>query len=142
MAKKLCPFCEIVAGRAPAYIVDQDESSLALLDINPLAEGHTLIISRRHVVWWDELTEDEMVSVFRMARRVAHRLKRAFSPDSVCMYARSRLHHMHVGLLPTVKGDVLDGFFNALERVQESAAALAELKSRDALSRAKKKIRA
>jgi histidine triad (HIT) family protein len=137
-----CAFCEIVAGRAAAHIVEEDELSMALLDINPFAEGHCLVVSKRHVPWWHELTDDETVSVFLMAKRVANRLSRSFSPEFVCMYARGRrIPHTHIFLVPTKHGDVLDGFFNAMERVQESARLLAALKTPDALKAAAAKIR-
>jgi len=130
-----CAFCEIVAGRTPGHIVDEDDLSLALLDINPFAEGHCLVVSKRHVPWWHELTDDETISLFLMAKRVAQRLGATFSPEFVCMYARGRrIPHVHVFLVPTTKGDVLDGFFNALERFQESPHALVALKQPDALA--------
>ena len=137
-----CVFCEIVAQRAPAHVVDEDERSLCLLDIQPFTEGHCLVISKRHVPWWHDLEEEEIVSLFRMAKRVANRLGSAFSPDFVCMYARGRrIPHTHIFLVPSVKGDVLDAFFNALERVQESPPALAPLRASEALARAAEKIR-
>ena len=77
-----------------------------------------------------------------MARQVAKRLMVAFSPDFVCMYARGRrISHTHIFLVPTKRGDVLDGFFNALERFQESPEALASLKTPTALSETENTIR-
>jgi histidine triad (HIT) family protein len=135
-----CVFCEIVAERAAAHVIEQDALAMALLDINPFAEGHCLVISKRHVQWWHELDDDEIASVFRMAKRVAIRL--GATPDFVCMYARGRrIPHMHVFLVPATKGDVLDGFFNALERFQESPDALAALKKKEALEAAAARIR-
>ena len=55
--EKNCIFCDIVRGRAEAHLIHEDELSLGLLDINPLAEGHCLIIPKRHVPWWHDLTE-------------------------------------------------------------------------------------
>ena len=137
-----CAFCEIVAGRAPAHVVEEDELSFCLLDINPFTEGHCLVISKRHVPWWHDLSEEEIVSLFRMARRVANRLRDAFSPEFVCLYARGRrIPHTHVFLVPTRKGDILDGFFNALERFQESPQALAALRDGNSLAQAADKIR-
>jgi len=138
----LCIFCEIVAGCAPAFVVDEDPLALALLDINPFTEGHCLVVSKRHVAWWHDLSDDEIASVFQMAKRVANRLGATFSPEFVCMYARGRrVPHTHVFLVPTTRGDVLDGFFNALERFQESPDKLAALKTHDALAAALEKIR-
>jgi histidine triad (HIT) family protein len=140
---KNCVFCEIVAGRAPAHVVGEDELSLALLDINPFTEGHCLVISKRHVPWWHDLGEEEAASVFHLARRVARQLQATFSPEFVCMYARGRrVPHTHVFLVPTTRGDVLDGFFNALERFQESPRALAALKDDERLAIAAERIRA
>lgn len=137
-----CVFCEIVDGKAPARVVEEDELSMCLLDINPLAEGHCLVISKRHVPWWHDLTEEETVSLFTMARRVARRLDRSYSPDFVCLYARGRrIPHTHLFLVPTVEGDVLDASFNALERFQESPPALAALRDGGSLNAAARKIR-
>jgi hypothetical protein len=49
-----CVFCEIVAGRAPAHRVGENDGALAILDISPYARGHTLVLSKRHVpLWYD-----------------------------------------------------------------------------------------
>ncbi len=54
-----CAFCDIVAGRAEAYKIFEDDKSLCILDINPYTKGHSLVISKRHVPWWHDLDEDE-----------------------------------------------------------------------------------
>jgi histidine triad (HIT) family protein len=137
-----CIFCEIVAGRAPAHVVLEDELSLCLLDINPFTEGHCLVISKRHVPWWHDLSEEETVSLFTLARRAALKLAKAFAPEFVCLYARGRrVPHTHVFLVPTIRGDVLDGFFNALERFQESPHQLAALKENERLASTAQAIR-
>ncbi len=142
MSNHGCVFCEIVAGRAPAHVVAEDELSLCLLDINPFTEGHCLVVSKRHVPWWHDLTEPETVSLFLMAKRVANRLSGAFAPDFVCLYARGRrVPHTHVFLVPTSKGDVLDGFFNALEKFQESPPRLAALRAHRRLAASAARIR-
>ena len=137
-----CVFCDISAGLAPAHVVDESELAIALLDINPFTEGHCLVISRRHVQWWHDLNDEEIASVFQMAKRVAVRLEKTFSPEFVGMYARGRrIPHTHIFLVPTTKGDVLDGFFNALERFQEAPGQLAALKTSDALAATATRIR-
>jgi len=126
-----CVFCEIVQERAKAYRVYEDADSLGILDIHPYAQGHCLILSKRHVPWWHDLTEKETESLFRVARTIARKMMKAFRPDFVCMYARGRrIPHTHIFLVPTFSGDLLDRFFNALERFQESSEDLAQLKNR------------
>ncbi|MBN1773975.1 MAG: HIT family protein [Deltaproteobacteria bacterium] len=123
-----CVFCRIVRGEAPAHVVAESPLSLALLDVRPLAAGHCLVISRRHEVWWHDLTAAETADLFGLARRVARRLKRACRPDFVATYARGRrIPHVHLFLVPSFAGDPLDRHFNALEGWQEGADALAAL---------------
>ncbi len=124
-----CVFCDIVAGRADAYKVFEDEKSMCILDINPWTKGHCLVISKRHVPWWHDLEEDEVLSLFRVARTVARRMMATLSPEFVCLYARGRrIPHTHIFLIPTVKDDALDRFFNALEKLQESPPGLMALR--------------
>jgi histidine triad (HIT) family protein len=140
--KQSCAFCNIVAGTAPAHRIYEDELSMAILDINPLAQGHVLVISKRHTPWWHELNEAETASVFKTANLVANKMMRALSPDFVCMYARGRrIPHTHIFLVPSHSGDVLDRFFNTLEKVQESPQELAQLKQAAAMQRTAELLR-
>jgi len=135
--KESCIFCDIVAGKAEAYKVFEDEKSLCILDINPYTKGHCLVISKRHVPWWHDLEEDEVMSLFRVARMVARRMMKSLSLEFVCMYARGRrIPHTHIFLIPTAKDDVLDRFFNALERFQESPPNLMRLRDKGQLKEA------
>lgn len=124
-----CVFCEIAAGKAPAHVIEEDELSMCILDIHPYTKGHCLVISKRHVPWWHELTDEENASLFRLAKAVADRMMKRLKPDFVFLYARGRrIPHTHIFLIPTYSGDVLDRFFNALENFQESPVMLAGLK--------------
>lgn len=101
---------------------------MAILDHNPLARGHCLVIPKRHVPWWHDLDEKEIESAFRVAREVARKIMIVLEPDFVCMYVRGRrVPHTHIFLVPTWSGDPLDRHFNALEGFQEGAAQMAEL---------------
>ena len=135
MAEETCVFCDIVAGKAPAHVVEENDRSLCILDIHPYTRGHCLVLSKRHVPWWHELTEEENVSLFRLASTVANRMMERFNPDFVFLYARGRrIPHTHLFLIPTYSGDVLDRFFNALENFQESPSELARLRDPDAMT--------
>jgi histidine triad (HIT) family protein len=129
-----CIFCEIAADRSPSHKVYEDDLTLAILDINPFSSGHCLVIPKRHVPWWHELTDEENASLFRVAKVVAEKMMKVLMPDFVCMYARGRrIPHTHIFLVPTYKGDVLDRFFNALELFQESPPTLTALREERAM---------
>jgi histidine triad (HIT) family protein len=132
-----CVFCDIVAGKVPAHVVLEDERCLCLLDIHPFTKGHCLVIPKRHVPWWHELSTEENASLFRMARDVASRMMERLRPDFVCLYARGRrIPHTHLFLVPTYRGDVLDRFFSTLEIFQESSNTLSQLSDPDHLKEA------
>ena len=129
-----CVFCDIAAGKAPAYRILEDDLSFAILDINPFAKGHCLVISKRHIPWWHEMTEAETASLFNLARVVATRMLKILKPNMVLTYARGRrIPHTHIFLVPTYDGDLLDRFFNALEKFQESPPDLSLLRDKSAM---------
>jgi len=128
-SKEGCIFCDIVSGKAPSHKIHEDELSMAILDINPFSRGHCLVIPKRHVPWWHELSDEENASLFKVAKTVSEKMMAALEPDFVCIYARGRrIPHTHIFLVPTYKGDLLDRFFNALELFQESPPNLAALR--------------
>jgi histidine triad (HIT) family protein len=129
-----CIFCDIVRGKVDAQKVFGDDLSLAILDINPFSKGHCLVVPKRHVPWWHDLSEEEVESIFRVARTVAGKIARTFEPDFVCMYARGRrIPHTHIFLVPTYKDDPLDRFFNALEGFQEAPVILSGLRDKNSM---------
>lgn len=137
-----CVFCRIVSGTAPAQVILENELSLSILDINPLSRGHCLVMPRRHVPWWHELTVEETASLFHLAKDTAGRMMKVFSPEFVTLYARGRrIPHTHIFLIPTFRGDPVDRYFNALEGFQEQASNLASLRSDGDLLRTAERLR-
>ena len=53
-------FSRIVAGEIPSYKVAENDKFYAFLDINPLAKGHTLVIPKREVDYFFDLTDEEI----------------------------------------------------------------------------------
>ena len=64
-------FTKIVKREIPAYIVAEDDSSIAILDINPLVVGHTLVIPKKEVDYYFDLESDEFDNLNQFARKVA-----------------------------------------------------------------------
>jgi len=106
-----CVFCKIVRGELPSWKVLENDTGLAILDTNPSAEGHCLIVPKRHVRYWHDLNDTETARVFNAAKTVAKRIKKAFKPDFVCVFIRGgRVKHAHIVLFPSQEGDRLSGF--------------------------------
>ena len=137
-----CIFCRIRDRKAPADWIDEDERTFSILDIHPLAAGHCLVLSKRHVPWWKDLEKDELTALFAAAHRVARRIEAAFAPELVCLYVRGRrVPHTHVFLVPSSPGDSLDRFFGELEVVQTTSPELALLRTPEARRQAAERLR-
>ena len=106
-----CIFCAIVAGRAPAFRVAEDEHALAFMDLFPVAEGHTLVIPKDHAENLFEMEEGPMQAVAALARRVARAIRAEIAPDGLAVYqangeaAGQTVWHYHQHLLPRRRGD-------------------------------------
>jgi histidine triad (HIT) family protein len=108
-----CIFCKIVAGEIPSAIVDEDESTLAFMDINPATRGHALVIPREHVVDLLEIEPDELAAVMLAAQRLAVRVSERLGADGVNLLnscgnaAWQTVFHFHVHVIPRYSGDPL-----------------------------------
>jgi histidine triad (HIT) family protein len=108
-----CIFCKIVAGEIPAQIVDEDEHTLAFMDIAPATRGHALVIPKRHAADLWEIDEDEFAAVARSAHRLAQKVKQRLEPDGVNLINSCRpeawqtVLHLHVHVIPRYSGDPL-----------------------------------
>ncbi len=94
-------FSKIVAGEIPSYKVAEDEQFYAFLDINPLAKGHTLVIPKREVDYFFDLTDEEIGAMQIFAKRVAGGIKRAFPCIKVGQAVLGlEVPHAHIHLVP------------------------------------------
>lgn len=105
-----CPFCEIIAGRAPAvWIVRPDywPDAIAIRPLNPVVEGHILIIPKRHVR--DFATDPEVfAATARRAAELMHWTDRAMNViTSRGREATQSVWHLHAHLVPRAKNDGL-----------------------------------
>jgi len=94
-------FSRIAAGEIPSYKVAENEEFYAFLDINPLVEGHTLVIPRREVDYIFDMDDDEIARFEQFAKRVAVALKRAFPCRKVAQVVLGlEVPHAHIHLIP------------------------------------------
>ncbi|MCX7913707.1 MAG: HIT family protein, partial [Thermodesulfovibrionales bacterium] len=85
-----CIFCDIVSGKSPSYLIGESKFSICILDIYPLQEGHCLVIPKRHVPYWHQLTEEETSDLFNLSRTVSIKLMNVFKADLITLYVRGR----------------------------------------------------
>ena len=106
-----CIFCRIAAGEIPAEIVAKDEHAVAFLDITPLADGHTVIIPRRHVATVEEMSPDDVRGLFATVARLAGPVRRAVGAAGNTIGINDgaatgqTIPHVHVHIVPRRAGD-------------------------------------
>lgn len=94
-------FSKIVAGEIPSHKVAEDERFYAFLDINPLAKGHTLVIPKREVDYFFDLTDEEIAGIQVFAKKVATAIKEAFPCIKVGQAVLGlEVPHAHIHLVP------------------------------------------
>jgi histidine triad (HIT) family protein len=108
-----CIFCAIVAGDLPAEIIDSDDHTVTLMDINPATRGHALVIPRRHAADLLTIDADELRHCAVAAQRVARRMEMTLQPDGFNLLNATRaaawqtVFHFHIHVIPRYEDDPL-----------------------------------
>src|ERR1700712_5069384 len=94
-------FTKIIDGDLPGRFVYSDESVVAFLTIAPLKQGHTLVVPRREVASWLDLSAEEVTSLWAACHNVGRAIDSAFSPGRVAaLLLGLEVPHVHVHLVP------------------------------------------
>jgi diadenosine tetraphosphate (Ap4A) HIT family hydrolase len=103
--------CELCA---PADVVVENSLAYARYDSNSLSRGHVLVIPRRHVADFFEMTAAEQAGILELLNKAKELIARKYSPDgfnigvNVGKAAGQNRMHVHVHLIPRYTGDVPD----------------------------------
>ncbi|MCF8217349.1 MAG: HIT family protein [Bacteroidales bacterium] len=94
-------FTKIVKGEIPSYKIAEDDNYLAFLDINPLAEGHTLVIPKKEVDYIFDLDQETYKGLFAFAQKVAKAMDKAIDCKRIGITVIGlEVAHAHVHLIP------------------------------------------
>jgi len=105
-----CPFCTLPEQR----IIASNEHGIVIRDGYPVSEGHTLIIPRRHVGSFFEISERERSALLSLMEDAKHALDKAYTPDGYNIgindgtAAGQTVPHLHIHLIPRYSGDQQD----------------------------------
>ncbi|MEP7103395.1 MAG: HIT family protein [Candidatus Dojkabacteria bacterium] len=121
-------FEKIGKGEGKAFVIWENEKHIAFLDINPLTQGHTLVVPKENLGdYIFELNDQEYMELLISAKTVSKLLKAKMNPDRVLMWVEGfEVPHVHVHLIPADKD------FNILEAeiLQVKSEELAKTQSR------------
>jgi histidine triad (HIT) family protein len=108
-----CLFCKIIAGELPSQRVDEDERTVAFMDISPATRGHALVVPRNHVVNVLDADPDDFAAVAAAAQRFAQRAVERLGADGVNLLtsgggvAWQTVFHLHMHVIPRYVDDPL-----------------------------------
>ncbi len=111
MADENCVFCKIIKGEIPSTAVYEDDDFRAILDVNPAARGHVIILPKKHAANIFELEQEDAAKIFPVAAKIASALKETYHCDGVNILqnngeaAGQTVFHLHVHVIPRYYGD-------------------------------------
>lgn len=127
-----CLFCKIASGDMDAYTVYEDENVKAFLDINPVSQGHTLVIPKSHAPELTDLEVEDTARVFMAVRTIAEVLDAELEPAGINILQSNRqaagqeIGHMHVHIIPRYAEDGFAFQFQSGQLDEKTAGQLQE----------------
>jgi histidine triad (HIT) family protein len=106
-----CVFCKVIAREIPSTKIYEDDEVYALLDINPNAVGHTLVVPKKHFKNIFDSTEEALAQTIVQVKKIAGAIKEALDADGVNIAinngqaAGQVVFHLHIHIIPRFNGD-------------------------------------
>ena len=104
-----CIFCKIVYGEIPSYTIYENEAVKAFLDIQPISEGHALIIPKKHYSNLYEMDEEILKKIEKASQEVGKLLKEKLNCQGITRIQNNEygqeVKHYHMHIIPRYEGD-------------------------------------
>ena len=97
-------FTKIINGDIPCYKIAETKTHFAFLDINPIAEGHTLLVPKQETDYVFDLSDDVLSETMIVAKKIAHAIDQALKPIRTGIIVEGlEVPHAHIHLVPIYK---------------------------------------
>jgi histidine triad (HIT) family protein len=94
-------FTKIIRGEIPSYKIAEDDSYFAFLDINPLKEGHTLVVPKQETDYFFDLDDEQIAGLIIFSKKVAKAIKAIVPCNRIAVAVVGlEVPHVHVHLIP------------------------------------------
>ena len=106
-----CVFCDIIARKAQAHIVYEDDDLIAFLDNHPITDGHTLLVTKRHYERFGEIPPAEVAKLFTKAQELNEVIMKKMSAQGANISlndgkaAHQLVPHIHIHIIPRKASD-------------------------------------
>jgi len=103
-----CVFCSIIDGENPSFKINENEEAIAILEINPISRGHTLVIPKIH-------GKDGSQKVLDLTKNIAEKLK-VLKPKRIEVHPKNLFGHEVFNILPIYKDETIDSKRNSAKQ--------------------------
>lgn len=109
-----CIFCQIIAKKAPAKIYYEDEHSLAFPNLNPIVEGHVMVIPKAHATNMLDIDSDDLKALVESTQKVAKNVVKEYKAAGFNLLmangkeAQQSVFHFHWHIVPRYPNDGLN----------------------------------
>jgi histidine triad (HIT) family protein len=106
-----CLFCKIIQKKVKANLIAENEGVIAILDINPASDGHTLLITKEHFANISEVNERSWDYLLLLMKSIINKLQMAFQPSGFNVIsnmneiASQSVFHLHIHVIPKYEKD-------------------------------------
>ncbi len=111
--KQQCIFCQIISGKIPSKKVYEDKHCLAILDINPAAKGHILLLPKEHYAIMPQMPDKELGHMYTVAKKISQALLKGLKVSGTNLFvanglpAGQKAQHFILHIIPRKDGDGL-----------------------------------
>ncbi|MGL4992324.1 MAG: HIT family protein [Sarcina sp.] len=111
-----CLFCKIANKKLSAHIVYEDTDIISFLDIDPINEGHILIVPKKHYLDIDEIPNELLYKIMLLSKKISIALKKAYTPDGYSIMQNggkfNDIGHYHMHIFPRYLNDEFNWTFS------------------------------
>jgi histidine triad (HIT) family protein len=113
-----CIFCLIIKNKVPSYKITETKKEIAILEINPLSKGHSIILPLEHTTM-----EKLPKSALLLAQKIAKKIKKKLKPEDIKIETSSLMGHAMINIIPLYKDTLL-------KKIKENEKDLKQLQSK------------
>jgi len=128
-----CLFCKIVSGEIPCHKVYEDKNYLAFLDVNPVNQGHTLVIPKQHSRNILEIDKEALQDMVVIVKQLSEKIKEKLKCDGINIMINNEpeagqiIFHTHFHIIPRYKSDNLKLWNGKIQQTDDELKKTAEL---------------
>ncbi|WNE40397.1 MAG: Protein hit [Mycoplasmataceae bacterium] len=107
----MCLFCKIAQKEISSHVILENDKAIAILDINPVSDGHTLLITKNHFTNISEINEEDWSQLLPLLKKVIDKLQNTLQPSGFNIIsnmneiAYQTVFHLHIHIIPKYEYD-------------------------------------